>query len=90
MAPTSKVDHYLEDNRRHGLVYSAETDPDILAEEEEEEVRLKDAGNASGGSSSGIRAALHEDGTDDSDSDVDEEDSSPILTVNLNAVEKVC
>lgn len=84
IAPTSEVDHYLEDNRRHGLVYSAEMDPEIIAEEEEE------AGNLSRGSAQRTGVSPQEDDTDDSDLDSDGDEINGVFATNLNVAEKVC
>lgn len=72
-APATEIDYYVEYNRRHGLVYTAETDPEILAEEahevarfEEEERRSRGATKDSGSTEQGLGDV------NDSDSEWDE------------------
>ncbi|KAG9032159.1 hypothetical protein FS837_002795 [Tulasnella sp. UAMH 9824] len=87
--PSSIVDHYHDTNRQYGLHYSAETDPDILAQEAELETEAK----RSKGGGKGAAATAEDDYTykesDENESDWEEEESrSTGASGNLNPLEK--
>lgn len=97
VAPTAKIDGYTEYNRRHGLVYTAETDPQILAEEEQEVARFEEDEKKSERSSkgNGPRPPQPED-VEESDSEWEELTTGEDIMVGgdttleaLNVVQKV-
>ncbi|KAG8951470.1 hypothetical protein FRC04_006002 [Tulasnella sp. 424] len=96
--PVDEVDYYIKYNRRHGLVYTAETDLELLAEEEQEAARFEAEERKAKRATRDTRSnQLNQESVDDTDSEWEDElvsgegvgDRGAARSKTPNLVEKV-